>query len=486
MPLIPFAEWRPDVSSLATGSSPTIKNVIPRGDGYGPFRSLSSFTQALPDVCRGGFVAIAGDNSIAIFAATATRLYKLNNTNMSWTHVSKGLTDYSAVPAREQWQFAQFGNNVIAVQANVPPQVFDLSSSSQFTDLGGTPPNARYVSVVGRFLVLSGLLANPRRMQWSGLNAITTWTPGVDQSDFQDFPDGGVVRGVAGGEYGYIFQDSAIRRMIYAPGSPVIFQIERIADDKGLYAPYSLIRAGELIFFFGSNGFYMIEAGGFPQPIGKEKIDRTVLAELDANNLQLMLGAADPRSMRVFFSYKSSSGASGLFNKLLCYDWITQRFTLVDVSGEYLLPMSQPGVTLEGLDSISSSIDALTDSLDNFDTILRPEVAAFASDHTLGFFRGSSLEATLETAEQGASGARLVLRSLRPLTDATSAYISVGKRMRPSDSVSYSNETALNARGFCPQRLTTYYARAKLRIPAGASWTFATGVEPDFVIAGGK
>jgi len=28
------------------------------------------------------------------------------------------------------------------------------------------------------------------------------------------------VRGVAGGEFGNIFQDTAIRRMIYAPGSP--------------------------------------------------------------------------------------------------------------------------------------------------------------------------------------------------------------------------------------------------------------------------
>ncbi|WP_204270152.1 hypothetical protein, partial [Klebsiella aerogenes] len=88
-----------------------------------------------------------------------------------------------------------------------------------------------YISVVGRFLVLSGLLSQSYRIQWSGLNdfnSATSWSVGVNSADFQDFPDGDIVRGVAGGESGIIFQDQAIRRMSYVPGSPVIFQIDRI------------------------------------------------------------------------------------------------------------------------------------------------------------------------------------------------------------------------------------------------------------------
>jgi hypothetical protein len=63
------------------------------------------------------------------------------------------------------------------------------------------------------------------------------------------------VRGVAGGETGIILQDTAIRRMSYVPGSPVIFQIERISQDKGLFGPYSIIRAGERIFFYSTQVF---------------------------------------------------------------------------------------------------------------------------------------------------------------------------------------------------------------------------------------
>ena len=71
----------------------------------------------------------------------------------------------------------------------------------------------------------------------------------MNSSDFQEFPDGGIVRGVAGGEFGVIFQDGVIRRMVYAVGAPYVFQIDRIAEDKGLLAPYSLIRAGDNIFW---------------------------------------------------------------------------------------------------------------------------------------------------------------------------------------------------------------------------------------------
>ena len=216
------------------------------------------------DAVSYGVVVRKTDGTIVVFAGTSTRLYKLDNTTLAWTEVSKGAVAYSALPSTDHWGFAQFGNLVIAVQANTVPQVYDISSGSAFADLGGSPPQARYAAVVGRFLVLSGLLSTPYRIQWSGLNAITTWTPGVNSSDFQDFPDGGVVRGVAGGEFGVIFQDSVIRRMVYAVGASYVFKIDRIAEDKGLLAPYSLISAGDKIFFLANQGFHGMLATGDP------------------------------------------------------------------------------------------------------------------------------------------------------------------------------------------------------------------------------
>ena len=492
MALLPFGEFRPDVSDYQNVHSGRLDNVLPRGDGYGPFPDFTAFTSALPAPCRGFFVARRTDGSVSIFAGTSTRLYRLNNTDFSWTDISNGGNAYSGLSSTDQWQFAQFNNFVVAVQANTLPQTFDLTASTAFADLAGAPPQARYIAVVGRFLVLSGLLSNPYRIQWSGLNATTTWTSGVNQSDFQDLPDGGIVRGVAGGEFGVIFQDAAIRRMTYAPGSPVIFQIDRIAEDKGLYAPLSLIRAGDRIFFLSPQGFNAMVSGGLPVPIGKERVDRTLFADLDSNALQLLIGAADPKAARVFWAYKSISGATGLFDKLLCYDWALDRWTRVAMAGEYLSSLSKPGLTLENLDAIASSIDALPFSLDDVTAAAFPQIAAVNAAHRAGFFTGAPLEATLETGEQGASGAgggdgrRIFVRGFRPVTDAASVYGAVSARESLQAATVWSGEAGINAQGLVPLRASTRYARGRLRVPAGTAWSFATGIVPEVASEGAR
>jgi hypothetical protein len=334
--------------------------------------------------------------------------------------------------------------------------------------------------VIGDFVVLTGLTSNVYRIQWSALGDPTGWTAGVNSSDFQDLPDGGIVRGVAGGEYGNIFQDTAIRRLIYAPGSAVIFQIERISDDRGLYAPYSLIRSGDQIFFIGAQGFMQMAPTGYPAPIGKEKIDHTFFNDLDTSSLQLVMGASNPRHHQVYWAYKSNSGAAGLFDKLIIYDYTLKRFAPASFSGEWLFSLSQPGLTLENLDNISSSLDALIPSLDSFATSVTPEIGAFDSTHKLGFFRGAAAEAILETAAQEVNpGKRVFVRGFRPISDAPAVYGSIGKRERLDATETLTTEQVMDSRGFVPQRASTRYARGRIRIPAGTSWSFATGIEPD-------
>src|SRR5262245_1373979 len=159
MPVLPFADWKPDPASYKAARSQLIQNVFPRADGYGPVASVSPYSQALPAPCRGFFYARKADQSVTVFAATATKLYKLNNTDFSWADVSKAAGSYTAVGNGEQWQFAQFNNFVFAVQINTVPQVFDLTSSTAFADLGGPPPPARYVACVNPLVRLSGLVS---------------------------------------------------------------------------------------------------------------------------------------------------------------------------------------------------------------------------------------------------------------------------------------------------------------------------------------
>src|SRR5712691_5218030 len=145
--MLPFADYRPDVASYKGAASQTIRNVVPRGDGYGPFSDLVAFTTALPAACRGYFYARKTDGSVAVLAGTSTRLYLLSNTDFTWSDVSAGGGAYTALPSSNHWQLAQFGNFVIAVQPNVVQQVYDLTSLSKCAAHGGTAAHAEYIAM---------------------------------------------------------------------------------------------------------------------------------------------------------------------------------------------------------------------------------------------------------------------------------------------------------------------------------------------------
>ena len=92
MALVQFGEFRPDVADYEGQTTKNILNVLPRGDGYGPFKDFAALTQALPAGCRGAFYALKRDGTVAIFAGTSDRLYLANNTDYSWKPVSKVAT----------------------------------------------------------------------------------------------------------------------------------------------------------------------------------------------------------------------------------------------------------------------------------------------------------------------------------------------------------------------------------------------------------
>lgn len=381
MPILPFGEYRPDLSDYEATTERDVLNVVPRADGYGPFPSLAALSLSLGAPARGAFAGYKTDGSVVVFAGTATDLWQLNNTTLAWTKVSSGGVSYSALSATDIWQFAQFNSLVFATQANAVLQVFDLSSATAFSNSLGSPPQARYITVVGRFLVLGGLLSNPNRVQWSGLNdvnSVNSWTPGLNEADFQDLADGGFVRGIAGGESGYILQDSIIRSMIYLAGSPIVFQIEKIATGLGIYGPYSLVTWGSSIFFFSLKGWMRIDPGGVPTPIGRERVDRTFFTDLDTINPQLFMGMSDPRSSRIIWVYKSVNGTTGQFDKALCFDPVLDKFTPMKFAGELLFLMARPGMTLEGLDPLAPGAQAVVGAANNGSGVVRVQVASTA------------------------------------------------------------------------------------------------------------
>ena len=139
--------------------------------------------------------------------------------------------------------------------------------------------------------------------------------------------------------------------MTYAPGSPYIFGIDKIAQGEGLYAPYSIINSDVGIFYISTQGFKMWNPGSNPIPIGKERVDRTFFNTVDTSNLQLIIGCADPTKPRVFWCYKSQQQAQSMFDTILCYDWVLDRWSTITLTGEFIAPLAAPGLTLEQTDA---------------------------------------------------------------------------------------------------------------------------------------
>lgn len=567
-------EYAPDLTTLGTGVASIMSGVTPRADGYGPFKSLQEFTKALPANCRGYFFARRSDGSVAVFAGTLARLYRLDNTTFTWVDISKGAADYPALVATTNWQFGQFNDLVLAAQIGTVPQKYTLSTDTGFADLGGSPPQAANIAIINRFVVLTGLQSASRRVQWSDLDGPETWTAGVGLADFQDLPDGGTARGITGGDaFGVVFQDGPIRTFTYQPGSATTFQITKIAESDPLYAPYAYVQAGDRVFYLSAAGFkMMVGSSTAAQPIGKERVDRFFFGDVDAGNLQLVIAAADPTATRAYFAYKSKAGQAGLFDKVLCFDWTigkAGKWSLLPIMGEFMAALARPGLTLEQLDAIAptplnvtgaadngagkvrltlnalsnanfslgtvghpsqntctvygvvgtveanvtapytiidathidlpsvafvnayvsgghigGSLDALPFSLDSISTASIAALSAVSSLHAIGFFTGANIEAIMETDEQDLEGSCVFVDSIRPLTDSPDVLISVAGRFTAQGASVYTDETGLDDEGSCPVGIETRYAKARLRIPAGATWTYARGVQPDAQPAG--
>lgn len=386
-----FPPWRPDVSDLDGAHTQRLAGVTPRDDGYGPWPSHEAFTQSLPATCRGFFVARHA-SGVFIFAGTSERLYLLDNSTLTWQEVSLEGNAYVPLANDAMWQFAQFNNFVLATHRNELLQRFDMGTPTAFANCPGSPPQAGSIAIVNRFVVLSDLDANPNRIKWSGLNDTEEWESGTGLSGEQDFPDGGRAMRVAemSQDVGLILQESGWRRMAFLPGNvDLVFQIDKLRDEAGLLAQYSLAVSAGRAYFLGAKGFMEVAIDGSVTPIGDEMVDRTFLRQANAPQLadlayddshpHIVLAGTDPRHNRVLWAYKSVTGQEGLFDRVLIYHTTRRRWSPASFTGEYLAQVAKPAITLEGLDPIAPGAIPIVDADDNGSGAIRIEVGSTAT-----------------------------------------------------------------------------------------------------------
>lgn len=199
------------------------------------------------------------------FVGDYTKIFKLNQSREGFDDVARTVGGTYSATRDFPWQFAQFGDRILATTKFTEPQYFDLGSSTNFENLPGSPPKARTVSQVRDFVFLGSTEESGTRYQyrvrWSGFNDSEDWTtdPGGTQADFQDLDSQyGEVMAIVGGEFATILQERAISRFTYV-GPPAIFQRDTVEINRGTIAPLSVIQIGRLIYYYSHDGFWAFD-----------------------------------------------------------------------------------------------------------------------------------------------------------------------------------------------------------------------------------
>lgn len=478
--MIPFGDFTPDQPALASGCT-VANNVIPSANSYRPLNAPVKYAGGASGTLKGVFSARALDATINLFGADATKLYQLQSGTLADVSKTGGYNTASV----DRFRFATFGNLVLATNFTDSIQKWQLGSSTKFADLGGTPPKAKYITTVRDFVVL-GHTNDPtdgergNRVWWSALGNAEDYVPSaVTQSDYQDVYDAGLVRGVVGGEYGVILMERAIVRMTYA-GSPLIFQFDTVERGRGCVSAGSVAQVGAAVFYLSDDGFYLFN-GQNSTPIGAEKVDRYFYSQADQNSLHTMSSAVDVLNKLVMWSFKSNNATSN--DKLIVYNWQTQKWSTGDAAVDCLAPARTTAMTLEQLDTLYTSLDAMNISFDSGVFNGGKLLLAGSSGSNIVSFTGQPLTGTIETAEfQPLAGGRSMVTSVRPYVQGGSVSAAVASRATQRDSYSYGTSSAANADGLCAVRSSGRFHRVKVNLTD--QWEHAMGIDVDAAPAG--
>lgn len=502
--MIPFGPFRPDAAGLNVPVTVEARNCKPAVNGFAPFKQPQPVsTNALGSRCLGAVTVILEDGSHSSFAGDSTRLYQLGN-DRSWSDVSEleELTDDSlavitddaaatiyaggqpySTPSGERWRFEVFGDTLVATNFIDDPRKFVIGTSSVFELLGGTPPKARYIAVVRDFLVLGCLSGFERMIHWSTINNIEQWLAGTGSGDTQEFPSGGPVRGIIGGEFGYIFQAEKVQRMTFIPGSAEVFAFDEIEGARGLAAANSLVKLGNSAFYFGGDGFYRMDLGsGGVQPIGVGKWRDWFLGDYRSGTELELLGGIEPSDQIILWAYISHDNSTAIPDRVVIYNWALDEATFADVTVEAMANWISQGYTLDTMNSFGS-LDELPYSLDSpFWRGSGSLLGLFGSDHKLSHLQGQNLEATLITSD-GQADSRMIIKGTRPHIDTTSVQVAVSMRERDGDNWAFPALESMEDTGEIPAWTSGNVARAKIVVAEGADWARAKGLktiaEPD-------
>jgi len=518
MPVLPFPEWLPDQPDYLNQGSPVIKNCVPlTASSYGPMPTPYAFsTNGLVERAQGSHSMKDTDGVVHMYAGDRQKLYRMALASASFIDASRTTGGaYNTLPVESGgfWDFTSFGTRVIATNYIDPIQSC-LTSELNFSDLSPNAPKARFCATVKDFLFVANTQDPtygpvPYRCWWSAIGQPNVWpTPGSItaaqlQSDYNDLvqTDVGNITGLMSGFLGSVDVAIWCEKGIWVAqhvGPPALFAFRLAQGSPGSLSPLSIVQSrlrtaqgnyAPVAFYLAEDGFNMFD-GTASTPIGSLKFDRAFFRELNAAYLGWVQGAVDPMYKLIWWAFPSQANKTGLFDRILVYNWELQRGVISELvapynQGEYLASgtYGTPPLSLDDLDPFGN-LDTIRPSLDDpfWHGKGLSRLSVFAHDHKLSTWVGPAMAPTLDIGEmQPTPGRRSWIDNVRPLLDGGkgTGTVAIGHRDRLDQPVVWEAEVPTNILGQCPQRVTGRYIRLRFHMPAAQDFQHLQGLEVD-------
>jgi hypothetical protein len=419
--------------------------------------------------------AAVGRDNLTNVSTDTTRLTTTNF--VGGTPLTGGDTDFVT--------FTQFGNYVIASNGVDAPQYYLMGTSTAFNNLSaiatdGSPPLFRVSGVIRDFLVTGNISGATNRIQWSGINDISTWTEGSKSADFQDLPgSGGRVVAVTSGEVGYVFRQNQIIRIDFVGGATV-FRLSVISPNRGAVYGKTVCQDNRRVFFYADDGFFQIDGDNIIA-IGAEKVNRFFDADLNKAYTDRIVATVDPFNQLALWLYPSANNTNnttGICDRILIYNYATQKWSIAEVNASQIFSQFVGAYTVELMDIISTNLDNINIALDtDFWNGGQLYLGAIDNDFKAAIFAGNALEAEIETRElEIFPNSRSNITGIRPIVDAT-ATVTIKTRERLADTEAESTSSTMTNSGLNPVRKSGRYVRANVKIASGTNWNHAQGID---------
>jgi hypothetical protein len=480
--MIPWGPFRPDVAGPSGGFAVVADSVIPQaasipgGMGYGPFPQLitPSTAGALSGFPRGSISLVLQAGTWEVFFATATTIEQLQS-DYTFAAIESG----RSVTAGDDVSFCKFGSYMLNSDTNDGFKAYNVEAPAGNNAVSGAPA-ARFLFTCNNVVFALDCNGVNKRLQSSGVGDHTAWTSlGADGKTFED--GGALICGfdLKNGN-AVLFQDSAIRVISFGnAASPALYRIDKASDGKGAISARSCVAVDGVVYLLMPDGFHSFDLQNGLVPIGAGKVDQWFLSQVPASSLPLVQASLDPKNKLVLWRYPSgSNGSATTFDKVVGYKYAgpAQEFFTATVNTTALGRIQTPGYTLDGMDAFGT-LDSLSLALDDrFWQGGQPLFGALDANLKFGTFSGAPMAATLQGCESNNPVSGLI-RWCTPISDAASSTIQLGVSDVLSAPLVWKAASSRVGGGRVPLRGRGLNIGFQENIPAGASWTFSSGID---------